>query len=520
MTWQADIPAPAASARLRAAIVGAAASCAVVLTAAAQWRSNAADLLALRRLIGLWQRQSLRGQLLTIVIAIQFAAGLLAGGVIVVKARSSARIEVEASFRLAAPLVERSVRLIREDRPAATILASLPLHLQSLRHVRIFVFDTTGNPVVPAARQADDGEFHERAPAPAWFRALISSSGSSRKFPVVARGETIGSVLVASDPDDEIDEVWEDAVALGMVGLLFNAIVLAVLYVLFGRALAPVAGFARALSDLERRDYDVRLPLPGAREFAALTARFNALAEALTAARARNLALSRRLITAEDDERRRTALELHDEVGPCLFGLRAAAASLTGLDDRSAATKASARARDMLEIIEHLQVVNRNLLNRLRPMALGHVPLSDLLGQILRDRKREHPHLIFTLQAPRLAAGYGDEVDLTVYRCVQESLTNAIRHGLPRSVKVTLSESEVPPAAGGSRGGLALRIEDDGTGFSGATVWGFGLRGMSERVIALGGTFSIGRHAGGGTVVCVTIPLAPVLLSGNGEDVT
>jgi two-component system, NarL family, sensor histidine kinase UhpB len=449
---------------------------------------------------------------LTIVIAIQVAAGLLTGGVTIIKARRSTQIEVEASFRMAALLVEKSVRLIRDDRPASVILETLPLHLRSLRHVRISVLDAAGLPVADGGGRSETeaAGAQERPPAPAWFRALVHTPNRNLTIPVVAQGETIGRVVVASQPDDEIAEAWENTVALGTVTLAFNAAILAVLYVLFGRALAPVAGFARALTDLERRDYGIRLAMPAGREFAILTARFNALAEALAGARSENLELSRRLITAEDDERRRTALELHDEVGPCLFGLRAAASSLASLDGKSAAVAAPERARDMLGIIEHLQVVNRNLLNRLRPMALGHVGLSELLERILRDRVREHPHLSCAFDAPRLAAGYGDAVDLTIYRCVQESLTNAIRHGRAQSVRVRLGET-APADATGGRGVLMLTVEDDGVGFAGATAWGFGLRGMAERVVALGGTFAIAKCAGGGTVVTVAIPLAPAL---------
>jgi two-component system sensor histidine kinase UhpB len=502
MAWQAEFLAPRGSRRLRTAV--AVAALAAWLAAAVRRKDGGAA-----RLARLWSHQSLRSRLLTIVVVIQVVAGLLAGGVTVIKARSSTQIEVVASFRLAAPLVERSIRLIREDRTASDILASLPLHLRSLRHVRISVLDTAGEPVEASGQQVELEEAHERAPAPAWFRALVAPVVGSLAIPVMARGETIGSVVVTSEPDDEIAEVWDDLVALGTVFFLFDIVILAILHVVFGRALAPVAGFARALTDLERRDYDVRLPMPTAREFTPLTTRFNALAEALAGARAENLALSRRLISAEDDERRRTALELHDEVGPCLFGLRAAAASLANLDGKSAAEEAPERARDMLAIVERLQVVNRNLLNRLRPMALGHVGLSDLLEQILRDRKREHPHLTFSLTTSRLAAGYGDAIDLTIYRCMQESLTNAIRHGRPRSVRVTLTETEAAES-GVSHPGLRLRVEDDGAGFSGASAWGFGLRGMEERVVALGGTFSILKRAGGGTVVDVTVPLAPV----------
>src|SRR5262249_20592614 len=143
-----------------------------------------------------------------------------------------------------------------------------------------------------------------------------------------AKDRRIGSVLIVSAPADEIGEAWERAVALAWVALPGSVAVLGALYLLFGRALAPLTGLARGLLDLERRNYKVRLPAPTAHEFVALTDRFNALAEALAAARAENVGLWNRLIRAQDDERRRTALELHDEVGPTLFGLKANATSV------------------------------------------------------------------------------------------------------------------------------------------------------------------------------------------------
>ena len=103
----------------------------------------------------------------------------------------------------------------------------------------------------------------------------------------------------------------------------------------------------------------------------------------------KNLELNRRVITAQDDERRRTALELHDEVGPSLFGLKVnaasiatAAAALPGPDARAV----TERVRDLTAIIDHLQGINRGILNRLRPMALGHVPLQEMLQELVRDR--------------------------------------------------------------------------------------------------------------------------------------
>ena len=106
----------------------------------------------------------------------------------------------------------------------------------------------------------------------------------------------------------------------------------------------------------------------------------------------------------------------------------------------------------MLAIIEHLQSINRSMLNRLRPMALGHVPLHDILAELVRERARQHPEIEFAFSAHKLMRGYGDSVDLTVYRCVQESLTNVIRHAQAKHVGVELGEAASEGNGNGERG--------------------------------------------------------------------
>ena len=165
-------------------------------------------------------------------------------------------------------------------------------------------------------------------------------------MPVIVNGQRIGAVEIVAEPHDEIAEVWDNTVALGAVALIVNVAVIVLLYFLFGRVLDPLTGVGRGLADLEQRNYRVRLPRPPAQELAAITERFNALAEALDAARAENLRLNERLITAQDDERRRTAMELHDEVGPSLFGLKANAGSIeTAVGALPEETRRSVQAR-------------------------------------------------------------------------------------------------------------------------------------------------------------------------------
>jgi two-component system sensor histidine kinase UhpB len=457
-----------------------------------------------------WHERSVRVQLLIVFVLIDVVAGLVAGAVTIYQARSSTRVEVAASMELAELLVTEAVGLMQQQVPAQKFLSDLTSQLRHLRHVRIVIKDTAGAPL--ASTPADGGsESAGDDRAPAWFAALIAAPIVSKDVPVVVSGERIGSVQILPEPRDEIAEVWSNTVALAAVALAVNIGMIAALYFLFGRVLDPLTTVARGLADLEERNYRVRLQRSSARELAAIIHRFNALAEDLEAVRTENETLNRRLIAAQDDERRRTALELHDEVGPSLFGLKANANSIAtaaaSVSSDATARKLKERARDMLGIIEHLQGINRSMLTRLRPMALGHVPLRDVLAELVQDRARQHPQISFSFSADKLMPSYGDSVDLTVYRCVQESLTNVIRHANARHVGIALDEAvdDRAHASGGPR--LQLMVRDDGCGMDGMVAPGFGIRGMQERVQGLGGRYGLESARGRGTCVRIEIPL-------------
>jgi two-component system sensor histidine kinase UhpB len=455
-----------------------------------------------------WYRRSIRAQLLLTVVLIGLVAALVAGAVMIITARTSTQIEIDASMNLAEVLVREAINLMPADTPPDRFLKDLPLQQRFARHVRITVRDTAGQAVTTRPMQAGAAATpYTRPPAPAWFASLISPATDRRELPVLINGERLGAVLIAGEPGDEIAEVWENLTALGSVALLVNLAMIGILYVLFGRVLGPLTALGAGLADLERRSFGVRLPRPRARELAAIADRFNALAGALEATRAENAALYQRLITTQDDERRNTARELHDEVGPSLFGLKANAGSIAtaaGTLPDASARAVQERARDILAIVDHLQAVNRSLLTRLRPMALGHVPLAELLADMIRERARQHPQIAFPFAAGKLAPSYGDAIDLTIYRCVQEGLTNAIRHAQAANIRVDLDAARAGDA---SAARIALSIEDDGRGIDPQKPAGFGLRGMQERVRALGGECVLEAAAGGGTRVRVVIPL-------------
>jgi two-component system sensor histidine kinase UhpB len=156
-------------------------------------------------------------------------------------------------------------------------------------------------------------------------------------------------------------------------------------------------------------------------------------------------------------------------------------------------------SREILAITEHLQSINRSMLDRLRPMALGHVPLAELLGQLVHERSRQHPQILFDCALG--TRSYGDSIDLTIYRCIQESLTNAIRHARAKQVRVEARHDNGTAM-------LELTVQDDGRGMPADTPSGFGIRGMRERVEALGGHHSIASEPGRGTCIRICIPVA------------
>jgi two-component system, NarL family, sensor histidine kinase UhpB len=444
----------------------------------------------------LWHNRSLRVQLLLAFILIDLVMALVAGGLAIMRARTQIRIEIAASMRLADFLVGDAANFIQQELRAEQFLAILPKQLQSLRHVRIEVKNAAGATIVPSP----DLGAADPAAAPPWFTKLVAPPIESHVVPVIAGGRNVGQVEIIGEPADEIAEIWQNLRAMAGVAAVLNIGMIGFLYVLFGRVLDPLTALAAGLSDLEQQSYSVRLSRPQARELASIADQFNALARALETAHIENRHLNRRLITVQDDERRRTALDLHDEVGPCLFGLKAYASSIAstagGLPHQVRQTLLQS-SHEILAMIEHLQSINRSMLERLRPMALSHVPLTELLAQLVRERAHQHPQIAFDFKAGPLARSYGDSIDLTIYRCVQESLTNAVRHAQARQVTVELCHNA---------GAALLTIRDDGLGFAPGTPPGFGIRGMRKRVEGLGGRYRIAGDPGDGTCVDITIP--------------
>ena len=118
--------------------------------------------------------------------------------------------------------------------------------------------------------------------------------------------------------------------------------------------------------------------------------------------------------------------------------------------------------------------------------------------------RENNPQVAITLDADLDRLELDETAQLTVYRVVQEGLTNALRHAQATRIDIAVGPAKTGPAKG-----LSIRLQDNGSGLPGGTKPGFGLSGMSERVWALGGTMTMTNSPSGGLLLAVELPLAP-----------
>ena len=241
-------------------------------------------------------------------------------------------------------------------------------------------------------------------------------------------------------------------------------------------------------------------------ELAAICVKLNHLTAALGAALDDKRRLAERVVSLQDVERKEIARELHDEFGPFLFALRAHASSLSRIADVAEPDLDAVRMRGaaILEQVDALQRSNRRVLEKLRPAGLTELGLRDALGALLRLWSESHPGVVVETAISPALGETGETADLTIYRTIQEALTNVFRHSGATRVDVSVEPAGLPAGPpGGERCGALVRVRDNGIGLRPDHRLGLGLTGMRERILALGGSLTIASGENGVTVEAV-----------------
>jgi len=317
--------------------------------------------------------------------------------------------------------------------------------------------------------EAADGEI-----APELAGARLARTGSKHGR-VLERRRTERVDSVIDDPEIDQEVARRASLVTGLyVPLLAR-----------DRALGVIALHDKAGPDPRFTDEDVRL----AEAFAARAAVAVDLSERVV-----RDAL-RRVVAAQELERKRLARELHDETGQALTSILL---ELRSLEEAGSTEEARAAATQLRRLVtETLQDVRRLALE-LRPKALddfGLVPAIERLAGAFSEQTGIRVDFETALPDERLPS----EVETALYRIVQEALTNVAKHAQARHVSVTLSRKDTSVTA---------VIEDDGRGFeaAGTDGAGLGLVGMRERLGLLDGRLAIESTVGSGTTIVAEVP--------------
>lgn len=418
--------------------------------------------------------------------------------------RESVHEEVAAANRVAAQLLNRTAwRYAAQGTPAMLAF------LQGVGRIRsndITLYDHEGRELY----RSPPSPYKAGRDAPDWFDRLISP-----QTPVQFIEFPDGKLVVQANASRAAVDAWDYMVWLVGGALVMLVLVNGLVFWLVGRTVRPFGQIVSALGEVQSGRFDVKLPpLPG-REAAAIGAAFNRMVGELRdhietekrAVRAEmqlsdSRALQRWIEQHVEQERRMIARELHDELGQSVTAMRSMALSVA---QRVAAAdpQAEQAARLIADESSRLYDAMHGIIPRLTPLVLDNFGLAEAIDDLAERTRRTQPDLRIDVTKAIGNARVSTEAALAVYRATQEGITNALRHGHARHLRLAVTADATT---------LRLELVDDGSGL--APDWQrrtghYGLRWLEERAQALHGSLELGPAEPRGTRLALSLPLGP-----------
>jgi two-component system sensor histidine kinase UhpB len=418
-------------------------------------------------------------------------------------ARASVREEIEAANRVASQLLGQLASIYSNVGGPDLVLQFLT-QIGRVRANEVSLVSPAG----AVLYRSPQATYKAGRQAPDWFAGLLAPQVTKITFPL--RGGVL--LVIEAQPSRAVLDAWDDILRLAAIGAAMFIIVNGLAFWSVARALQPFPVIADGLERIQRGDLSFRLPALAGHEASTIGTAFNRMAQAVEdkvhaerQARDAETRLEERLEMASladqrvEEERRLIAHELHDEFGQSVTAIRSLALTIaTQSSSRDPAT--SEVARLISDEAARLYDAMHGLIPRLAPLSLDTLGLTATLESLTRDWQRRHPSVALTLHHD-LPPELGPSVTLAIYRVVQEGVINALRHAHPSRVDVEVH---------GDLQRIVVTVMDDGVGLP--TEWSrpghFGLRGLTDRVTQLGGSFTVGNDARGGARLTAEIPLA------------
>jgi two-component system, NarL family, sensor histidine kinase UhpB len=444
---------------------------------------------------------SLRLRLNLLITALLLLFMLAVGFVIFKGTKSSIQEGTEAATRVTVQLLDTVVVSSNQNPGWGYTHDVMRRFLQYLGHVRgneIYLYSLNNALLF----QSPPSKYKANENPPKWFYNLLDPHEKS-----VTRVIKFGRFEVVPNPAGAIREAWSKMRMLVVLGLIFFVLLNVVVYWMLGRWLKALHPILAAINQMEHGDLSTRLPSFDLPEFDKIGHSLNRMAESLAAERQleENRQLTALIQSHIEDERRSLARELHDELGQYVTAIKTFAVAIA-TKTKDNAPDISGHAQTIVAAANHIYDGMHNIIRQLRPGSLDNLGLSETLRDAVNIVQQQHPNISVNLQLSGKLDALGENLNINIYRIVQEAMNNAIKHAQATHINIKLETTKT--------GALQLTISDDGKGMDINDVDQtnhFGLLGMRERVQGFRGSFNVdsdvkAKSGNRGTTIYINIP--------------
>ncbi len=443
---------------------------------------------------------SLRLRLNLLITALLLLFMLAVGYVNFNGTKSSIQEGVEAATRVTVQLLDTVIVSASQNYDGGFTHDVIHRFLLQLGHVRgneIYLYDMRGNLIF----RSPPSKYQTKENPPKWFEDALDPHEKS-----VTRFIHYGKLVVEPNPAGGIREAWSKMRRLLIIGAAFFVLLNVAVYWMLGRWLRPLQPMLKAINKMEQGDLSTRLPSFDLPEFDRIGHSLNRMAESLAAERQleENRQLTALIQSHIEDERRSLARELHDELGQYVTAIKTFAVAIANKTQKKS-PDISSNAQTIVAAANHIYDGMHDIIRQLRPGSLDNLGLSETLRDAVNNVQKQNPNLNIRLDLSGKLDALGENLNINIYRIVQEAINNAIKHAEAKNIKIKLETTKT--------GALQLTINDDGRGMDINDVDQtnhFGLLGMRERVQGFKGSFNVDSELNGknGTVIYINIPQA------------
>ena len=372
----------------------------------------------------------------------------------------------------------------------------------------IVILDRDDNAVItlgkaaPATKKPDDKH-----------PALVKDGIYDISQNIMVADQFMGHVLTGfslSLMDDAIYKSRNRGITIALIEIILTIIVTIAIGLGLTRRLATLS---EAAAEVEAGNYSVNVPIETDDEIGKTATAFNSMVSEVASRTQRllqeeeksrkllheNRQLIQKSLEVQEEERKHLARELHDELGQCITAIQADAKSISDLapqNDKRVATSAEA----ILNVSSHIFNVVHSMMHLLRPSVLDNLGLVETLKEEVKSWNQRNPETVCIHHFEGDLSGLGERINITIYRIVQECLTNIKKHAGANHVNIKLCHKNKK---------LHLTISDDGNGKNTDIEdkhLGLGLIGIRERIQALNGVFYYETSPADGFRVFIHIP--------------